>query len=160
MQSERAEHLLALNALRENLVIRRDGLNLANTGVDRQHGPRWEAGVWDDVAVSLAILGVLLVGLERRNDAAYWFGVVDAVRTSIGGLNATLPEKHSFDRAEGEARDSMGSALFSAQFEAGRRQSLHGALDDALVLVENLIEQEAGKRGPESAGANPGRQVH
>ena len=71
-------------------------------------GLRWEAGVWEDVAASLADLAVLAAAVERPEQAARLFGAAAAVLEETGRL-LSLPGAGRLRAGRGPRADGAGA---------------------------------------------------
>jgi non-specific serine/threonine protein kinase len=100
---------------------------------------RWDAGVWEDVAASLADLAALAAAVERPERAARLFGAAAAVREETGrALIPHYPERAVFERAESRARTALGPKVYAAAEAAGRALPRQQAIAEALALADEI----------------------
>ena len=101
--------------------------------------PRWDAGVWEDVAASLADLAALAETTGRAEQAARLFGAAAAVREETGRpLVSHYPERDVFERAEARTRMALGAEGFVAAEARGRALPREEAIAEALALADEI----------------------
>jgi hypothetical protein len=126
LAAEHGEPARAAAALRESLQL------------------RWSAGVWEDVAASLADLAVLAAAIELAEQAARLFGAAAAMREETGRLLIPqLPERGAFERAEARACTALGADAFAAAEAAGRALSHEQAIAEAAALADAIANPGA-----------------
>lgn len=142
--SELGDTADASRALQENLEIRRQAVMARAAGDTLEAGEvRWQAGVWDDVATSLAVLGVLATDRGEAAAGARWFGAAAAIRRHIGDRAANLPERDVFAAAEARARDVLGASEFALRYEEGESLSGNQALHYAIATADRLVAESS-----------------
>ena len=85
----------------------------------------------------LATTAVLACDRGRPEAAARLLGAAETVALAIG-VPFTLPDLTAYERAEATARSQLGPDRFTIAWEDGRALPTHGAIAEALDLLEAL----------------------
>ena len=99
---------------------------------------RWDVGIWEDIAASLGDLATLAAAADRPEAAARLFGAAAGLREATGRQVLMLPERAVFERAEQQARATLGPAAFAAAENAGRSVPIERIVAEAIALADEI----------------------
>ena len=109
-----------------------------------------EVGTREGLVDWLAMVASLAMAVGETEQAARWFGSVEA-QVEVLGFSWPLPEQARFGRIADDVRSSLGETAFGAAWAAGRALSLERATAEAASLLAALATPVAADRPDDSA---------